>query len=525
MCSSILLACVEFVTSPKVIIMNAISSKVLVSTAALASHACDALLVGVFAASAKSKKLNAPAASLALLEALSLSVAGKSDLPSGLGKTHTVYPAAGSSIKAARVICVGLGDEAQLNTKNYAKAMRAALADCANEHVKTVVHGFMDAVVIDADAPAKARFAMSLAHEVCYRYDATLSKKAGARALSTVILPVASSADLKTATIGAKQGAAMGQGANVARELANLPANICTPNYLAKQAQSIAKQFGMNCEVLERKQLQALKMGSFLSVAAGSDEPPRLIVLKYNAGKKGAAPHVLVGKGVTFDTGGISLKPGIGMDEMKFDMCGAASVLGTIHAIAAMELAINVVAIIPATENMPNGRATKPGDVVTSMSGQTIEVLNTDAEGRLILCDALTYAERFKPAAVVDVATLTGACVVALGAVNSGLYGNNDDLIGKLQMASKTSLDGAWHMPMGEEYHEQLKSNFADIANIGGPPAGSVTAACFLSKFTKAYPWAHLDIAGTAWKGGAVKGATGRPVGLLTQYLIDSTAT
>ncbi len=504
--------------------MITITAKSIVLSTALSSQACDALIVGVFTSTGKPKLLNAPAASLAVLEALNLSVAGKADLPSSLAKTHTVYPAAGSAIKAARVVCVGLGDEQNLNAKNYAKAVRAALNDCANEHIKTVILGIMDAPVNDADPCIKARHALSLAHEVCYRYDTTLSKKAGIRALANLVLPVANAGELKAASLGAKQGAAIGQGANLTRELANLPANFCTPKHLAKQAQGIAKQFGMGCDILERKQLQALKMGSFLSVAAGSDEPPRLIVLKYNGGKKGAAPQVLVGKGVTFDTGGISLKPGLGMDEMKFDMCGAASVLGTMQAIATMGLAINVVAIIPATENMPNGGATKPGDVVTSMSGQTIEVLNTDAEGRLILCDALTYAERFKPAAVIDVATLTGACVVALGAVNSGLYGNNDRLIAQLQSASKTSLDGAWHMPMGEEYHEQLKSNFADIANIGGPPAGSVTAACFLSKFTKAYPWAHLDIAGTAWKGGAVKGATGRPVGLLTQYLIDVAA-
>jgi leucyl aminopeptidase len=504
--------------------MNVITAKPLVTAASLASHVCDALIVGVFTVNPKSPKTKiviAPPASMALLDALKLTAAGKADLPSALGKTHTVYPTVGSAVKAARVVCVSLGEAQHLTAKNYAKALRAALADCANEHVKTVVHGFMDAAVSDADVQIKARHAMNLAHEACYRYDATLSKKASVRAFASLLLPITKSAELKAVTLGAKQGAAMGQGANLTRELANLPANICTPKYLGKQAQVIAKQFGMGCDILERKQLQALKMGSFLSVAAGSDEPPRLIVLKYNGGKKGAAPQVLVGKGVTFDTGGISLKSGLGMDEMKFDMCGAASVLGTMHAIATMGLAMNVVAIIPATENMPNGRATKPGDVVTSMSGQTIEVLNTDAEGRLILCDALTYAERFKPAAVIDIATLTGACVVALGAVNSGLYGNDDGLIGQLQAASKTSLDGAWHMPMGEEYHEQLKSNFADIANIGGPPAGSVTAACFLSKFTKAYPWAHLDIAGTAWKGGAVKGATGRPVGLLTQYLID----
>jgi leucyl aminopeptidase len=503
----------------------------------LLEQACDALIIGVFSKPDNAKKtstkthdkavslkaLLAPPASLAVLNALALSTASLADLPKTIGATHTLYPPANSPVKAARVICVGLGDENHFNAKHYAKALRAALNDCTQAPIATVVLAVNDVTANDLNTHNKAEFALKLAHEVCYRYDATLSKKAANRSLSTVIIPVENS-DKATATLGASHGIAMGQGINLARELGNLPANICTPTYLAKQAKALAEQFDLGCEVLERKQLQALKMGSFLSVAAGSDEPPRLIVLKHMGGKKGAAPHVLVGKGVTFDTGGISLKPGLGMDEMKYDMCGAASVLGTMHTIAHLNLPINVIAVIAATENMPGSKATKPGDVVTSMSGQTIEVLNTDAEGRLILCDALTYVERFKPASVVDVATLTGACVVALGAVNSGLYANNDALAEQVLAAGKRSLDTAWLMPMSEEYHEQLKSNFADIANIGGPPAGSVTAACFLSKFTSAYPWAHLDIAGTAWKSGANKGATGRPVALLSQYLISVAA-
>jgi leucyl aminopeptidase len=275
--------------------------------------------------------------------------------------------------------------------------------------------------------------------------------------------------------------------------------------------------------VLEAKQLEALKMESFLSVAKGSAQPPRLIVLKYSgAKKKDEAPVVLVGKGITFDSGGISIKPGAAMDEMKFDMCGAASVLGTMRALAELKLKLNVVGIVAACENMPSSTAVKPGDIVTSMSGQTIEILNTDAEGRLILCDALTYSERFKPAALVDVATLTGACVVALGAVNTGLFSNNEKLASQLLAASREAADPAWRMPLDDEYQEQLKSNFADMANIGTPGgAGAVTAACFLSRFTKAYPWAHLDIAGTAWKTGPAKGATGRPVPLLAQFLIE----
>ncbi len=284
----------------------------------------------------------------------------------------------------------------------------------------------------------------------------------------------------------------------------------------------IGKSLKLKVQVLDTKQLTALKMGSFLSVAQGSEQPPKLIVMEYKGTSAKTAPTVLVGKGVTFDTGGISLKPGAEMDEMKFDMCGAASVLGTMQAIASMKLAVNLVGVVVATENMPSGKAVKPGDIVTSMSGQTIEILNTDAEGRLILCDALTYVARFKPAAVIDIATLTGACVIALGGHHSGLFTQNEKLSAELTAAGKTAGDTCWPMPLDEEYQDLLKSNFADMANIGGRAAGSISAACFLARFTKAYDWAHLDIAGTAWKSGAAKGATGRPVGLLTRYLINS---
>ncbi|MFI4941213.1 MAG: leucyl aminopeptidase, partial [Burkholderiales bacterium] len=321
------------------------------------------------------------------------------------------------------------------------------------------------------------------------------------------------------------QSVALANGIELTKDLGNLPANFCTPTYLANTAKKLARDYRLGVEVLDRKQLEALKMGSFLSVTKGSDEPPKFIVLKHMGGKVKDAPIVLVGKGITFDSGGISLKPGAGMDEMKYDMCGAASVLGTFRAIAEMKLKLNVVGIIASCENMPNGRATKPGDIVTSMSGQTIEVLNTDAEGRLILCDALTYAERFKPAAVVDIATLTGACVTSLGNHNSGLFTRHDKehdaLAGELLAAGKKTDDTAWRMPIEDAYQEQLKSNFADMANIGGPAGGSITAACFLERYTKKYTWAHLDIAGTAWRSGATKGATGRPVPLLTAFLID----
>jgi len=305
-----------------------------------------------------------------------------------------------------------------------------------------------------------------------------------------------------------------------AKDLGNLPPNVCTPTYLAEQALALAKQHGMEVQVLERADMEKLGMGSLLGVAQGSRQPPKLIVLQHKKGKKNQKPVVLVGKGITFDTGGISIKPASEMDEMKYDMCGAASVLGTFRAIAEMDLPLNVVGIIPTCENMPDGDAIRPGDVLTSMSGQTIEVLNTDAEGRLILCDALTYAERFDPEAVVDIATLTGACVIALGHHASGLFSNNDQLAAELKQAGENALDRAWHMPLWDDYQQQLDSNFADIANIGGRAAGSITAACFLSRFAKKFDWAHLDIAGTAWKSGKEKGSTGRPVPLLTNFLM-----
>ncbi len=303
-----------------------------------------------------------------------------------------------------------------------------------------------------------------------------------------------------------------------------LPPNICTPSYLGEQAKTLAKEYGFKVEVLEKAEIEKLGMGSFLGVAQGSVEPPRLIVLQHLKGKKGQKPVVLVGKGITFDTGGISLKPGADMDEMKYDMCGAASVLGTFRALGELDLPLNVVGVIPTCENMPDAGAIKPGDILTSMAGLTIEVLNTDAEGRLILCDALTYAERFEPSAVVDIATLTGACVIALGHHPSGLFSNKDALAKELLEAGDAAHDRAWHMPLWEEFQIQLDSNFADMANIGGRAGGSITAACFLSRFAKKYDWAHLDIAGTAWKSGKEKGGTGRPVPLLTTFLIQRAA-
>ena len=388
--------------------------------------------------------------------------------------------------------------------------------------------GSRDILITLSELPVVKRNAIWLvrqgvlaAHDVLFRADQLKSKKDNDKpALAAISFSVASK-DARSANAALAQGEAIARGMNLTRELGNLPANICTPTYLAGQAQKLAKEFKLKCEVLDRARMEKLGMGSLLSVARGSHQPPQFIVLEYRGGKAKAKPIVLVGKGVTFDTGGISLKPGAEMDEMKYDMSGAASVLGTFHALAAMKLPLNVVGLIPTTENMPGGAATRPGDIVTSMSGQTIEVLNTDAEGRLILCDALTYAERFEPDCVVDVATLTGACVIALGAVASGLMANDDDLAEALLEAGQISGDRAWQLPLWEDYQEMLKSNFADIPNISGSrAAGTITGACFLARFTKKYRWAHLDIAGTAWRSGASKGSTGRPVPLLTHFLL-----
>jgi len=370
-----------------------------------------------------------------------------------------------------------------------------------------------------ADESHATALAAAVADAV-YVYRHTKPSAQAAPRLTQVLL-VGAKKDAAALTRGLRRGQAVAEGVLLARECANRPGNHATPSFLASEAKRLGKQFGFKVEVFDRKAIEKLGMGSFLAVAQGSDEPPRFIVLRYEGAAASKAPIVLVGKGITFDSGGISLKPGGEMDEMKFDMGGAASVLGTMRAIAELGPKVNVVGLIVSCENMPSGRALKPGDVVRSLSGKTIEVLNTDAEGRLILCDALTYAERFKPAAVIDIATLTGACVVALGHHHSGLFTSDERLAEQLLAASREALDPAWRMPLDDEYDEGLKSNFADMANIGGRAGGAITAAMFLKRFTAKYPWAHLDIAGTAWKGGAAKGATGRPVPLLTQFVLS----
>ncbi|MEO7549092.1 MAG: leucyl aminopeptidase, partial [Ramlibacter sp.] len=428
------------------------------------------------------------------------------DIEAGPGRLLQAYRSAG--IAAPRLLLVGAGDG---SGKKVQAAVQAAVASLRASKTRRLV------ICLPADADDDAvRAAVSATAETSYVYVATKSKPEG-RELQRVVIGVSEAARHK-ASFAAATGAA--NGIEFARELANLPPNVATPTRLGEEAKKLARAHGFQCEVLGPKEVAKIGMGSFMAVAQGSREPLRFIVLKYQGAAAAEAPVVLVGKGITFDSGGISIKPAPDMDEMKFDMGGAASVLGTFRALADVRPHINVVGLIPSCENMPGGGSFKPGDIVTSLSGQTIEVLNTDAEGRLILCDALTYAERFKPRAVVDIATLTGACVIALGSVRSGLFATDDALAVSLQDAGDAALDLCWRMPLDDEYGEGLKSNFADMANVAGRQGGAITAAKFLQRYAAKYPWAHLDIAGTAWKSGAAKGSTGRPVGLLLQFLI-----
>ena len=425
------------------------------------------------------------------------------------------------NLKAARVLLVGSGKEV-LSDRQFRKLLSAVFGVLKGLGGSDAVLALTDVAVKDRDAYGKTRLLVETLADGGYRFEQFKSTKSAAHALKKITL-IASQPELADIERASQHAQAIARGMAFTRDLGNLPPNLCHPSYLADQAKSLAKTHRkLKIEILDEKKLRELGAGAFLAVAQGSDQPPRMIVLHYQGGKKDDKPFALVGKGITFDTGGISLKPGLGMDEMKYDMCGAASVFGTLKAVLELQLPINLVCLLACAENMPSGGATRPGDIFTSMSGQTVEILNTDAEGRLVLCDTLTYAERFKPQAVIDIATLTGACIVALGSHASGLMGNNEELVQQLLKAGKNADDRAWELPLFDEYQEQLDSPFADIANIGGPKAGTITAGCFLSRFTKKYHWAHLDIAGTAWiSGGKEKGATGRPVPLLTQYLLD----
>ena len=423
-------------------------------------------------------------------------------------------------LAAERVLLVGLGPERELPEMRYHSVLDSAVQALRATGAADATVCLGEVPVADRDGDWKIEQAVRAVLERTYRFDQLKSgAPAARRPLKKVAFHVGNRARASAGEAAIERGTAIGEGITLARDLANLPGNICTPAYLAGQAEELSKRHRFKVEILDRKDLARLGMGAFLAVARGSRQPPKLIVMQYGGGARGARPVVLVGKGITFDSGGISIKPAAELDEMKFDMCGAASVFGALHASALMRLRVNVVGIVPAAENMPGGDAMRPGDVVTSMSGKTVEILDTDHEGRLILCDALTYAERFKPAALLDIATLTDSIVTALGDVATGVFSNSDALAREVVDAGERAWDRAWQLPLWEEYQDKLESNFADFPNIGPQGAGAITAACFLSRFSERFPWAHLDIAGTASKSGADKGATGRPVALLAHFL------
>jgi len=474
------------------------------------------LVAGVF----EGRKLSASARRLDEASSGALSaILRRGDLEGKSGQSLLLHNLPG--VLCERLLLIGCGKEKEFHEGHYRETLARAARALQNTGAGDAVLYLTELEVRGRDISWKLRHAVEAVEDALYRFDRLKSEKSERRrALRKIILPVAKRSDLAAGEQAIAQGKAIAAGVSLAKDLGNLPGNLCTPTYLAEQAVELGRQYNLKTSVLEQADMEALGMGALLSVARGSRQPPKLIVLEYHGGREGEAPIALVGKGITFDAGGISIKPAGKMDEMKFDMCGAASVLGAFKALAQLQLPINVVGVIPSCENLPDGNANKPGDIVTSMSGQTIEVLNTDAEGRLILCDALTYTERFNPAVVVDMATLTGACVVALGAHPSGLFSNHDALARELINAGKYAWDRAWQLPLWDEYQKQLDSNFADIANIGGREGGAITAACFLARFTKKFKWAHLDIAGTAWKTGKDKGATGRPVPLLVTFLL-----
>lgn len=420
-----------------------------------------------------------------------------------------------------RVLIVGLGEADKFSPKLYRKALAAAIKVIKATQISSVACTLAEVELKNHTWQWKTRQIVEVFSDSLYQFSETKSIKPPAIALQKIQISVPEAVKTQADT-GMLQGVAIADAVDLTKLMADLPGNICTPTYLANQATKIAGPFAnMSVEILEETDMQKLGMGALLSVSRGSRQPAKLICLNYQGGAAQAKPIVLIGKGLTFDSGGISLKAGAGMDEMKYDMCGGATVISVLQAVAQLALPLNIIGLVPSSENMPDGDANKPGDILTSMSGKTIEVLNTDAEGRLLLCDTLTYAERFNPEVVIDLATLTGACLIALGRVASGLLGNDDELCDALIHASEIAGDSVWRLPLWEEYQEQLKSNFADLANVGGRDAGTVTAACFLSRFAEDFRWAHLDIAGTAWRTGSHKGATGRPVALLMQYLLD----
>jgi leucyl aminopeptidase len=487
-----------------------------VTTDALASQATDCLVVAVY----QDGELSPAAAQLDedTRGAVQRVIDG-GDITGKAGQTLLLHHVDG--IESPRILLLGVGKKGK-TTENDFNTATTAMAQVLNESgAQSAVCCLAEVELGSRSGAWKVRQTALNTETALYRYTHTKSENKPIEKPLETLSFIGEEADTAAFGQAIDQGAAIGRGMNLAKELGNLPGNICTPTYLANQAVSLGERFdSVTTTVLDEKQMEELGMGSLLSVSRGSREPARLMTMEYK-GAGDAKPVVLVGKGLTFDAGGISLKPAPGMDEMKYDMCGSASVFGTIQTIAELGLPINVVGVVPSSENLPDGDANKPGDIVTSMAGKTIEILNTDAEGRLILCDALTYSERFDPDTVIDIATLTGAVIVALGSVTTGLMANNQTLADSLIKAGNDSYDRTWQLPIWDDYQQQLDSNFADMANVGGKEAGSVTAACFLSRFTEKYNWAHLDIAGTAWNSGKAKGATGRPVPLLVQFLLN----
>ncbi|MEJ2129352.1 MAG: leucyl aminopeptidase [Woeseiaceae bacterium] len=486
------------------------------TSSAASRRAVDCVIVGIY----ERGKFGAGAADIDAASRGAIKRHVKSgDVSAAPGKCTILRDVPG--VKAPRVAVVGLGPVSKFDAGAYRKALGAALRAISSTKCRQVLNSLMLEDAGGTDAYYLARFTAQAVGDAVYRFNAMKSgRKPPVMPLKKVGLSIAKRSDAAKSMRGAEHGAAIVAGMNLAKDLGNLPANVCTPSHIARTAQKLGRELkNVTTRVLSEAEMKRLGMHSLLSVTAGTKEPAKLIVMQYK-GKPGSKPIVLVGKGVTFDSGGISLKPGPGMDEMKFDMCGAAGVIGTMLAVAKLKLPINLNVVVPAVENLPSGVATKPGDIVKSMSGQTIEILNTDAEGRLILCDALTYSRRFKPDTVIDVATLTGACVIALGHHRTAVMSMHEDLQNDIVAAGLSSEDRGWPMPLGEEWAVELKSNFADMANVGRREGGAITAGCFLAKFTEGLKWAHLDIAGTAWVSGKEKGASGRPVPMLTEYVL-----
>jgi leucyl aminopeptidase len=476
---------------------------------------CDCMIVGIY----QDGLLTPAAAALdGLTHGLVKKIVGRGDLSGKNGETVLINALPHGDIE--RVLLVGLGKKEALSAKTYRKVLSSAVNGLKKTIVKSAVCCLGEAEVKGADSTWKIRQIVEVFNDAVYQFTRLKEDKEADSKLQSIAI-TAPENEQAGAQKGLVQGKAIAAAIDLTKLLGDLPGNVCTPTYLAEHALELGRFEKLTVNILEEAEMAALGMGSLLSVSRGSRQPAKLIELDYQGGERNSKPIVLIGKGLTFDAGGISLKPAQGMDEMKYDMCGGATVLGVLQAVAEMDLPLNVIGLVPSSENLPDGDANKPGDIVTSMSGKTIEILNTDAEGRLILCDTLTYAERFNPEVVIDMATLTGACLVALGRVPSGLLGNDDALCNDIIAASETAVDSVWRLPLWEEYQELLKSPFADMANVGGKDAGTITAACFLSRFAENFRWAHLDIAGTAWRTGSNKGATGRPVPLLCQYLIN----